>query len=50
MGELSLVSAAKVWTMVQGEPLAGLAGLLFDAVMLSYFWKRRADFGIDAGL
>ena len=50
MAELGAATAAKLWLMAQGQPGAGVVGLAFDALLLHYFWKRRAQFDIDGSL
>lgn len=51
MGELSLAAAAKVWTFLSTGEVAGPAiGLLIDALWIGYFWERREQFDVDAGL
>lgn len=50
MAEMGIAPAAKVWTLAQGEIVGGVVGLAFDIYVLRYFWQRRADFDIDAGL
>jgi len=47
MGGLGFAAAAKLWALALGQPGAALGGLLVDAFLLRYFWKRRAQFDID---
>lgn len=41
---------ANVWGMAQGEVGGGLCGAVLSALLLRYFWKRREQFDVDAGL
>lgn len=41
---------ANVWGMAQGEVGGGLCGAALSALLLRYFWKRRAQFDIDPSL
>lgn len=49
MAELTLATLAKVNVLVtQPDSFVGpLIGIVLDLLWMSYFWDRRADFGID---
>ncbi|HYR06924.1 MAG TPA: hypothetical protein VEQ60_04130 [Longimicrobium sp.] len=49
MVELGAATAAKVWTMAEGNLVGGAIGLCIDVMWMRYFWKRRAQFDIDLG-
>lgn len=50
MVELGAASAAKVWTMAQGNVVGGAIGLAIDLLWMHYFWERREQFDVDLDL
>lgn len=50
MGELAFVTLAKVNLLLRdplGEGIGAAFGIVIDVLWISYFWERRADFGVD---
>lgn len=50
MVELSAASAAKVWTMAEGNVVGGAIGLAIDLLWMHYFWECREQFDVDIDL
>lgn len=50
MAELTAASAAKIWTIAEGNVVGGVIGLCIDIAWMSYFWDRRAEFDVDVEL
>jgi hypothetical protein len=49
MMEVGAVTAAKLGALAMGTASGVGLGLILDIVWLHYFWRRRADFGVDLG-